>query len=278
VELTDIVRILKPETGPENAAIHNPFTFFRPREKMPEPKKVLYMGDDSLQGAAAYLGGVLTRSGIPFDYCPSSQSVDATLLDRANGLFIISDYAAHNLSEEKQKAIAGSVSKGASLLMIGGWESFHGLSGQYNKGPVSEILPVITLQADDRVNYCQGCVPVALREHPALAGLPWDRPPIFCGFNKVTLRDSAGCVLGLHKIKIEGKNISLDKAEFPLLVYGRHGQGRTCALTTDLAPHWVGGWVDWGEPRVRARAEGGNEVEVGCWYAQFIRQMVTSLL
>ncbi len=239
---------------------------------------VLYMGDDSLRGAAAYLGGVLTRAGIGFDYVPSGESAPMEMLKRDSGLFIISDYPASSLDEPRQKAIAGSVSRGASFLMIGGWESYHGLNGEYNQGPVCDILPVTPLQSDDRVNWCQGAIPVPKGSQACLSGLPWDRPPVFCGYNKVTLRGSGSLGLTLRELRIKDGAVSVDSTEHPLLVFGSHGKGRTAALTTDLAPHWVGGWVDWGETRVKAQADGGNEVEVGCHYAAFIEQMVRSLL
>lgn len=239
---------------------------------------VLYMGDDSLCGAAAYLGGVLTRAGIGFDYLPSSETATPEMLKRENGLFIISDYPASNLDKPRQKAIADSVSRGASLLMIGGWESFHGLNGEYNRGPVCDILPVAPLQTDDRVNWCQGAIPALKGKQACLSGLPWDRPPVFCGYNKVTLRDSGSLALALRELRIKDGKVSVESTEYPLLVFGSYGKGRTAALTTDLAPHWVGGWVDWGETRVKAQAAGGNEVEVGCHYAAFIEQMVRSLL
>ncbi|MCE5272636.1 glutamine amidotransferase [bacterium] len=241
-------------------------------------KSVLYMGDDSLKGAAAYLGGVMTHAGIAFDYVPSSVQAPLEAYQRESGLFIISDYPASNLDMARQKALAESVGRGASLLMIGGWESFHGLAGEYNQGPVCDILPVIPLQSDDRVNYCQGAVPVLKGDQKCLAGLPWDRPPIFCGYNKVTLKDSRGQGLALRRLVIRDGAVTLEDKEFPLLVFGTQGKGRTAALTTDLAPHWVGGWVDWGEPRVKAQAAEGNEVEVGCHYAKFIEQLVRSLL
>ena len=59
----------------------------------------------------------------------------------------------------------------------------------------------------------------------------------------------------------------------PLLVVGRHGAGRTAALATDVAPHWVGGFVDWGDRRVTQEV-GGGAIEVGNWYAQFFRNLV----
>ena len=44
---------------------------------------------------------------------------------------------------------------------------------------------------------------------------------------------------------------------------GEFGRGRTAALATDVAPHWVGPLVDWGVPRVAAQAPQANAVEVG---------------
>ena len=42
----------------------------------------------------------------------------------------------------------------------------------------------------------------------------------------------------------------------------------------DVAPHWVGGFVDWGLPRVTAEAKGGNAIEVGHDYAKFWKQLL----
>ena len=59
----------------------------------------------------------------------------------------------------------------------------------------------------------------------------------------------------------------------PLLIVGRHGAGRTAALATDVAPHWVGGFVDWGDQRI-VQEVGGGMIEVGNWYARFFRNLV----
>jgi Putative glutamine amidotransferase len=245
---------------------------------MPSGNKILFMGDDSLQGAASYLGAMLDYGDFDFEHRPSSEPTVIDPEDSSIGLFIISDYPSANLSYPNQQALAQRVSEGAGFLMIGGWESFHGLNGEYHRDPVADILPVECMQSDDRANYCQGAVPAVKNDHPCLAGLPWDKPPVFCGFNKVTVRENAEYVLSLRLLEITDKKISFADREHPLLVFGTHGEGKTAALTTDLAPHWVGGWVDWGEPRITAQAEGGNEVEVGCMYAQFISQLVGYLL
>jgi len=240
--------------------------------------KIVYMGDDSLQGAASYLGGVLTHAGFAFDYVPSSRPADPRLFDRSDGLFIVSDYPAKNLPPALQSRLAACVEKGASLLMIGGWESFHGLAGEYHRGPLADILPVTCKSSDDRVNWCQGVVPWLEMEHPSVAGLPWGEPPIFCGFNETGPREGAELVLTARPLVIRPLAMTYVETKYPLLAFGRHGKGKTAALTTDLAPHWVGGWVDWGVRRIRAQAKDGGEVEVGRHYADFITRLVGWLI
>ena len=246
---------------------------------MTEHKKVVYLGDDSLLGAAAYLGGVLTHAGIDFNYVPSAEEPPAKILERHEGLIILSDYPAANLVAGAQEAIVKSVSNGASLLMVGGWESFHGLAGEYNNGPVGKILPLTCLNKDDRINCFQGAMPKLEQEHPCLANLPWqERPPVFCGFNETKLAPGATLLLSARLLETKADQIYFAEKEYPLLALASHGSGKTAALTTDLAPHWVGGWVDWGRGRIKARAPGGAEVEVGDWYVSFITQLVEFLL
>lgn len=234
------------------------------------------MGDDSLKGAAAYLGAMLNYAKLEFDYCSSNKI--AKLKAGNYDLYILSDFPFSKLPDVSQKVIAESVKKGASLLMIGGWESFHGVNGEYQGSLIEEILPVICLTQDDRVNYCHGLVPVIKQQHQSIKSLPWHNPPVVCGFNKVKLKKDSQTVLALKKIVIKNLEISLDKNEFPLLVFGKYGLGKTCALTTDLAPHWVGGLVDWGNSRIKIRANGGVEVEVGSFYAVFVEQLIKSLV
>ena len=238
--------------------------------------KVLFMGDDHLKGAAAYLGAMMTFNKIDFIHVKSSEKAELEHSKADAALYIISDYPSVNLPEADQRHIASRVEAGASLLMIGGWESFHGLGGEYNKGPVADILPVECMQSDDRDNYCQGLFPVALNKtHPAVVGLDWDNPPVFCGYNKVkAVRPGAEIILGAQRMVIKNGCISMESETIPLLIASTHGKGKTCALTTDLAPHWVGGWVDWGKNRVQAAAPGGNEVEVGDEYARFVGKLI----
>jgi uncharacterized membrane protein len=162
--------------------------------------------------------------------------------------------------------------------MIGGWESFHGLIGGYQSSDLVPVLPVECLLQDDRLNWCQGLVPEVVSPHPILAGLPWDEPPLVCGCNRVKAKPDARLLLALRKLQIKNGNLSRGKESLPRLVLGTHGQRKTGAVTTDFAPHWVGGMVDWGAERVTAQAQGGKKVEVGNHYVAFIRNILLHFL
>lgn len=241
-------------------------------------KKVLYMGDDSLDRAAAYLGGVMAYHKIKFDYVPSVKRLSPAAVNDGIGLFIISDFPAKNISRECFLKIISKVKEGASLLMIGGWESFYGLKGEYHNKPIAEILPVICKKSDDRVNYCHGLIPIQKISNEITSGLPFKRPPVVCGYNDFTAKKDSKTVLSLRKIRTHYTRVQVDKKNIPLLVIGKYGKGKTCAFATDFAPHWVGGLVDWGNKRIKAQAKGGAQIEVGADYARLIKNLITWLL
>lgn len=243
---------------------------------MPE---ILYLGDTALNNAAAYLAGVLHASGWSFHYRPSDQDADAELISSPWKACVLSDYPATRLDPVLQQQIVERVRQGAGLLMIGGWESFHGLGGHWNGTPIGDILPVEMQATDDRVN-CDS--PVFVRptgaEHPILRSLPWAaRPPLIGGYNRFRAKSEATPLLEAvrYSATLQGPEPQLTRAGVdPLLVISRFGSGRVAALATDVAPHWVGPWVDWGTSRVQAQGPGAEAIEVGDLYAQFFRQLV----
>jgi hypothetical protein len=85
-------------------------------------------------------------------------------------------------------------------------------------------------------------------------------------------------ILSARRFKAERKGKGFTFASLgepdPLLVAGTHGKGRVTAYTSDAAPHWVGGLVDWGDARITACGRGANPVEVGNWYARFFHQII----
>ena len=176
-------------------------------------------------------------------------------------------------------------------MMIGGWESFHGAAGEYHESPLADVLPVHMQAADDRVNAPQPCFVEKRIDHPILDGLPLAHPPIIGGYNRVRPKAEAEVLLSARHFAVEvrsreesegaGRADRLDGGyafthgeKAPLLVIGHHGRGRTAAYTSDVAPHWVGGLVDWGPERVRAQAPGADEIEVGSHYAEFFVRLV----
>lgn len=220
----------------------------------------------------------MVHSGWAFDYMPSDQRATRALIEPLRSLFIISDYSARMLADDLQWQIAAAVQRGAGLLMIGGWESFHGSGGNWDKAALGKILPVEIAAQDDRINCDQPALVVLKAEHPITAGLPWnDRPPTIGGFNAVTAKPQAQVLLEVERyaVRRSGNATAFEARDRQaLLVAGMHGAGRVAALATDAAPHWVGGLVDWGHARVTAKAPDADEVEVGNLYTQFFRQLL----
>lgn len=244
---------------------------------MKTEKPILYAGDTTLTTAASYLAGVLTHAGLAFDYLPSDQPIAPALSGASRSLYIISDYPVNNWSAADFEAVLADVRNGAGLLMIGGWESYHGLGGEYHNSPLAEALPVVMQDHDDRVQSRRPWVLHAVAEHPILEGLPFRTPPTVGGFNRITPKPDATEILQAVSIEIsnapaEGLELTVGASE-TLLVVDQFGQGRTAALACDVAPHWVGTFVDWGTPRVAAQAPGAEAVEVGCHYAKFFTHL-----
>jgi len=193
-------------------------------------------------------------------------------------LFILSDFTASCFPVEHQHAMLEQVAGGAGLLMIGGWESYQGAAGHWHGTPVAEALPVEISGTDDRVNCDQPTFARPLAKHPILANLPWDdRPPVIGGYNRVRLRDRGTLLMAADRYAAQRADhgVTLEPlASDPLLVVGAHGSGRIACWTSDVAPHWIGPMVDWGDQRVAAQAPGAEAVEVGNHYAQYFTQLL----
>jgi uncharacterized membrane protein len=239
---------------------------------------LLYCGDTDLASAASYLAGLLTHGALPFEYVPSHVPLVRDQLEQPRPLYVFSDYPAALADRALQRLVVERVAHGAGLLMIGGWESFHGMGGNWDGTPIGEILPVEISPQDDRVNFPQSAyIRTDDADHRLLAGLPWSQPPAIGGMNRVIAKPDAHVGLWARPVHVtalaDDWRFHADD-ELPLLVTGRHGAGRVAAITTDVAPHWVGGFVDWGDGRVTAQADGAPAIEVGNWYAQFWRQLI----
>jgi uncharacterized membrane protein len=222
----------------------------------------------------------MTAFGIGYDYVPSDRPITAERCRMPRKLFVLSDYPAKNMSSNAQTALLGQVHHGAGLLMIGGWESFHGHGGNWNDTPIGRALPVEISNEDDRINCDQPALLIRAARHEIAAELPWEtRPPTVGGFNRLIAKSKSETILLVQRFsaKLErGRFRWHRQQQDPMLVVGTHGKGRTAALATDLAPHWVGGLVDWGNgERVSAKAPDSWQIEVGNFYAQFVGNLLT---
>lgn len=241
--------------------------------------RVLYLGDTSLSTAAAYLAGILHNAGIPFDYVASDQALPLGALKEDYALIIISDYPAKRFRIGQLEEVSSLVRSGTGLLMIGGWESFSGMEADYQRTPLSEVLPVILADEDDRVNSANPCLVKLVSDHAIVDGLPFEtNVPGIGGYNRFQAKPSASVILESQRVEVILRGgefkFTLSQHTDPLLVLGKHGAGRVAAFASDVAPHWVGGFVDWGEARVSAQADGAGDVEVGNWYAEFFTRLV----
>ena len=240
-------------------------------------KDILYMGDTSLGTAALYLSLILEESGFSYDYVASADIPTEDIGENRYGLYILSDYPAARLDHNLMRSISDSVARGAGLLMIGGWESFQGLGGGYHGTRIGEVLPVNVSPDDDRINSARPCCVVKKQDHVILDGLPFDSPPLVAGYNRFTVKGGGREILSVARYRTlssESGKVSFSETDRdPFMVLGSFQKGRTAAVATDLAPHWVGGFVDWGDRRL-ALAASGREVEVGDLYLRFTVQLL----
>jgi uncharacterized membrane protein len=240
--------------------------------------KILYIGDTAIDQAACYLAGVMTHYGIDFDYIPNGCRCGVADVSGGYAAFVISDYPAVNFEQGALDKIRELVAGGAGLFMPGGWESYTGLGGGYNKSPLAEVLPVKMRDTDDRINSYGPCLVIKKKDHPIIDGLDLsgDLPGIG-GFNDLEIKEDAELILSSQRYRatLSGEDVKFEKrGSHPLLTVGTFGLGRTASLATDLAPHWVGGLVDWGKSRLCAKAKNSIEIEVGSDYARLMTNIL----
>lgn len=239
--------------------------------------RVLYFGDGTLAGSARYLAGVMTYYKIPFDHVPTARRFTGKTLRHRYSLFVLSDYPSRNLPRSIQREMVQKVREGTGFLMIGGWSSFTGVDGRYRGTPIADILPVMLSQKDDRMNAAGGAVVYLKKHHSVFKGLSFRSAPVVAGFNRVTAKPSSEVLLGARKILPRYPNIMLEKKSYPFLIFSRYGKGKVAAVTTDVAPHWVGSFVDWGKRRVHIPFSKGIDIEVGENYLKFFGKLIRFL-
>ena len=228
--------------------------------------KVLYAGDSEAGGPANYLLGILRFMKARFVHIPPGQKIKPSLFKKRFDAVILSDFSHKDMSSGAEQSLIEQVNSGTGFLMVGGWGSFAGPSGNWQGSKLSGIFPVHCLKHDDRMNFPSGAWVTPKRRHPILQALSFSNPPVICGVNQI--RAKSGCqTLLVAKRLIDGR-------DFPLLIISSDEKKRTAALATDLAPHWCGGLVDWGKRRLNLSVTGKIRIEVSDLYVKFVSSLV----
>jgi uncharacterized membrane protein len=193
---------------------------------------------------------VLAAAGIEVDYLPGhltpSRFPGSAADLAAYGAVILSDIGANSLllspdtfersavAPNRLAAVEQYVRDGGGLLMIGGYLSFAGIEAKarYHATPVEAALPVTISAADDRAEHPEGVQPEVVKPgHEVLGGVPEPWPALL-GYNQLTAKPDA--------------EVLARCGADPLLVLGRHGNGRGAAFASDCAPHWCPpGFMNW---------------------------------
>ena len=134
--------------------------------------------------------------------------------------------------------------------MIGGWESFYGRLGEYHHSPLADgsaggnavvrRSPQFRAALPDRKS---GATTRSWRNFPGTSRRRSADQRVKAEPQTETLLAASAFAVSAAT----GQAFTSRPGARALLVVGRHGAGRTAALATDVAPHWVGGFVDWGD-------------------------------
>ena len=105
--------------------------------------------------------------------------------------------------------------------------TFSGIDGKgkWHDTPVQDVLPVTVSRVDDRMEHCEGILPVMeKKDHPVFSGIDGEFPAVL-GYNKTALKEGAELLAS-----IEGN---------PFIAWQSFKKGKAAVFTTDCAPHWA---------------------------------------
>ena len=239
--------------------------------------RILSAGESDVHGPARYLLGALHSLKAQVIHVPPPKRISPRLITDSIDAIILSDCACRQMPIATQRRIAKRVEDGMGLLLIGGWASFTGLIGGWRGSIVESLLPVDCLPEDDRQNFPAGALIIEEKSHPMFRGFSFTKPPGICGLNRVRLKPAACVILSARPIESNrGKfpKLKLSRRAYPLLITSSIPNRRVAALTTDVAPHWSGGLVDWGEKRLTLNPAPGVSIEVGDRYLRWLSRII----
>ncbi len=242
--------------------------------------KILYAGDSPVGGPANYLLGILHSLKADCLHLAPTEVLKPSLLKKHFDLILLSDFSRKQTPDISQRLIAGQVMSGCGFLMVGGWGSFSGPFGGWHHSILEDILPVNCLGRDDRLNFPQGALMSVTQPHSMFRSLAFDHPPVICGMNLIQPKKTAKVLLGVRKITTKGSNFrqklraALDSKTYPLLAIHEAPRVRTAAFAADFAPHWCGGFVDWGNKTLKLPVNQQIRIEVGNYYVSFVSCLI----
>lgn len=237
--------------------------------------KILYCGDSPAGGPANYLLAMIRYIGAKVTHVHPGVKLAPQIAEERYDAIVFSDYGYDCLPEKSEQKLIYQILSGTGFLMVGGWGSFAGPFGNWQKSEIAKLLPVECAKKDDRINLGSGLYPFVQGKHLILNGLDFKSAPVLIGLNDVRSRKDAKVLLTAKAFQpSSGKFIGSD---YPLLVVSTDPAIRTAAFTTDFAPHWCGGWVDWGKKRLVLPAAPGILVEISDQYLKFGAQLLTWL-
>ncbi len=145
---------------------------------------------------------------------------------------ILSNIEAEALGGGLASRLSDYVFEGGALAMLGGPSSFGG--GGWADSPVATALPVRMSAADGLLADAvavqvteAGELPTALRDSGVQA---WHRLPLLEGMNRI-----AGVA---SDAQVAVKGTAGGQSDLPVVITGRHGAGRTLAVTVDDTWRW----------------------------------------
>ena len=197
---------------------------------------------DYYETAEQYLRAAVEGAGYEFHHIPSHM-VEYDFPKTVEGLLeysviMLSDVGANtfnlpmnvfqrlNPTPNRLEMLREYVSRGGSLVMIGGYLTFQGIQGRgcYRNSALAGVLPVELLEGDDRIEKSAGIKPeVVCPEHKIVSGMPGDWPQLL-GYNRLIPKKDSEVI-----VKLE---------DDPMIVIGYYGKGKSVAYATDCAPHW----------------------------------------
>ncbi len=235
--------------------------------------RALFLGEGKLDGPARYLAAALHWAKLRFDHRPDQAKIPIAWRKRSYDVIILSDYRYASWTARAREWLVDAVTEGgAGFLMIGGWASFTGLVGGYAGTALERLLPVSCARVDDRMQKATGALLVPTSGRAALKkGLP-----VVCGYHRAMPKPGTQVTHVFRDLNYRAGRVTLGKAQ-PALVLGRAGRARTAAFLSDCAPHWAGGFVDWGRRRVKVPVAPGITVELGQAYLTFWKNLLAWL-